>query len=157
MINPFSIKKKGLRLRVAALIQNGKSEILLIQQSKKKSPKPAYWLLPGGGVEFGETAEEALVRELNEELGLEAISMDFIALNESIDPQGMRHLVQLIFLVKVKDGIPILDSREKAITGFGYFTPKEILSMDLRPDTKDFFKKKKFVSADYIKSKWVEE
>lgn len=156
MINPFLIRKKGLRLRVAALVRNSKGEVLLIQQSKG-SQKPAYWLLPGGGVEFGETAEEALIRELNEELGMSAIKLEFIALNESIDPKGIRHLVQLIFLVKVKDSIPVLNSREKAITGFGYFSPKEIMGMDLRPDTKDFLKKKKFLPADYIKSKWVEE
>jgi mutator protein MutT len=156
MKSPFFFKKKGLRVRVASLILNTKGEVLLIQQSKGTN-KPGYWLLPGGGVEFGETAEEAMKRELLEELGLETLTMDFLALNESIDPKGERHLIQLIFLVKVKDSIPVLDAREKAITGFGYFTAKEIFGMDVRPDCKEFLKKKKFVPASYIKSKWVEE
>lgn len=156
MRNPFSSRKKGLRLRVAALIRNAKGEILLIQQSKG-SNKPAYWLLPGGGVEFGETAEEALHRELREELGLESLSLDFVALNESIDPKGIRHLVQLIFIVKVREAIPVLNPREKAITGFGYFSPNDIMGMDLRPDTKEFLKKKKYLPSAYIQSKWVEE
>lgn len=156
MMNPFFFKKKGLRVRVASLIRNTKGEILLIQQSKGTN-RPAYWLLPGGGVEFGESAEEALKRELKEELGLDSVNMDFIALNESIDPKGLRHLIQLIFLVKVRDSIPVLDAREKAITGFGYFSPKEIMGMDVRPDCKEFLRKKKFIPVSYIKSRWVEE
>lgn len=154
-MTPFFFKKKGLRVRVAALVRNSKGETLLIQQRKGKGP--GYWLLPGGGVEFGENAEEALRRELLEELGLESQSMQFISFNESIDPKGERHLIQLVFLTKVKDSIPVLDSKEKSITGFGYFTAREIQGMDLRPDTKDFLKKKKFIPASYIKSKWVEE
>jgi len=154
VIRRFTFQKKGLRLRVAALIVNAQGEILLIQQKKKKSS--GYWLLPGGGIEFGETAETALIRELKEELGLDVVSMNFIALNESIDPGGQRHLVQLIFLVKVKDGIPVLDAREKAITGFGYFSFKDIQMMDLRPDIKDFLKKKKFKPSSYITSLWVD-
>lgn len=153
----FVFPKKSLRLRVAAIIHNSLGEILLIQQKKKKSKKPGYWLLPGGGVEFGETAELALIRELKEELGLDVLSMDFVALNESIDPKGLRHLVQLVFLVKVKDGIPTLNPREKAISGFGYFSPKEIQGMDLRPDIKEFLKKKKYHKSSYIQSSWVEE
>ncbi|KAA1264187.1 hypothetical protein C5473_21110 [Leptospira interrogans serovar Weerasinghe] len=42
----FFFKKKGLRVRVAALIENSQNEVLLIQQKKKDS---YYWLLPGGG------------------------------------------------------------------------------------------------------------
>lgn len=57
----FFFKKKGLRVRVAALIENSQNEILLIQQKKKDS---YYWLLPGGGIEFGESAEDALKESL---------------------------------------------------------------------------------------------
>ncbi len=70
----FFFKKKGLRVRVAALIENSQNEILLIQQKKKDS---YYWLLPGGGIEFGESAEDALKRELKEELSLEMKSASF--------------------------------------------------------------------------------
>lgn len=76
----FFFKKKGLRVRVAALIENSQNEILLIQQKKKDS---YYWLLPGGGIEFGESAEDALKRELKEELSLEMKSASFLLLNES--------------------------------------------------------------------------
>ena len=43
--------------------------MLLCRQEK---PGKEYWLLPGGGVDGGETIIEALRRELREELGVEA-------------------------------------------------------------------------------------
>ena len=54
---------------VAAVFQNAKQEILLIQRPKDK-PMPGLWEFPGGKIEQGEKPEEALVRELREEIGL---------------------------------------------------------------------------------------
>ncbi|TGK31719.1 NUDIX hydrolase [Leptospira gomenensis] len=150
----FFFKKKGMRVRVAALIFNSRNEILLIQQKKKDS---YYWLLPGGGIEFGESAEEALRRELAEELSLDMKSATFLLLNESIEPGGKRHLIQLVFSVNVKKEIPELNLNEKAITGFGYFSPAAVREMDLRPDIKSFLSEGKFHSAPFIKSVWVSE
>lgn len=52
----------------AAIIENKKGEILLVK--RKFSPKKGFWDLPGGFVEFGETIEQSLKREIKEELGL---------------------------------------------------------------------------------------
>jgi 8-oxo-dGTP diphosphatase len=150
----FFLKKKGLRVRVAALIRDPKGKVLLIQQKKKQN---GYWLLPGGGIEFGESAEAALKRELREELDLEVIKSNYLLLNESIDPNKRRHLIQLVFQVSVKVLMPKLNPKEKAISGFGYFTNNEIQKMDLRPDIKDFFKMKTKATSIYISSKWVAE
>ncbi|TGL62110.1 NUDIX hydrolase [Leptospira ognonensis] len=150
----FFVKKKGLRVRVAALIQDAKGKVLLIQQKKNTS---GYWLLPGGGIEFGESAEEALKRELKEELDLEVTKSSFLLVNESIDPNRKRHLIQLVFLVQVKALLPKLNPKEKAISGFGYFTNVEIQKMDLRPDIKEYFKKKKRNPSIYLSSNWVAE
>ncbi|MGV3666309.1 MAG: NUDIX hydrolase [Leptospira bouyouniensis] len=150
----FLLKSKSMRVRVAALIQDPKGKILLVQQQKKQS---GYWLLPGGGIEFGESGEEALKRELKEELSLEVSHSEFLLLNESIDPNQKRHLIQIVFLTKVKELLPVINAQEKAISGFGYFTPKEILEMDLRPDIKHYFRAKSTNKPRYISSPWVNE
>lgn len=150
----FFLKSKSMRVRVAALIQDSKGKILLVQQQKKKS---GYWLLPGGGIEFGESGEEALKRELKEELSLEVSHTEFLLLNESIDPNKKRHLIQIVFLTKVRELLPVLNAKEKAISGFGYFSAKEILSMDLRPDIKHYFRAKNTNKPRYISSPWVNE
>ncbi len=50
----------------AIIIENKKKEILLVK--RKFSPKKNYWDLPGGFIEYNETAEESIIRETREEL-----------------------------------------------------------------------------------------
>lgn len=61
---------KTLRFVAAALILRG--DEVLICQRKAGSPMGLKWEFPGGKIEAGESAEQALRRELNEELGIEA-------------------------------------------------------------------------------------
>jgi 8-oxo-dGTP diphosphatase len=59
--------------KIAAIIlENNKREILLyLRDNKPGIPFPDYWDLIGGHVEEGETPEEALVREVKEELNID--------------------------------------------------------------------------------------
>jgi 8-oxo-dGTP diphosphatase len=61
----------ALRFVVAALIlRDGQ---ILIAQLRPDQPMALQWEFPGGKIEPGETAEQALIRELHEELGIEAV------------------------------------------------------------------------------------
>lgn len=52
------------RVAVKALIRNGDGTILLVKENSDK------WDLPGGGIDHGESPEDAIRRELHEELGI---------------------------------------------------------------------------------------
>jgi 8-oxo-dGTP pyrophosphatase MutT (NUDIX family) len=56
-----------IRQRVAVIIFDGINILLLYRQKQGRS----YYVIPGGGVELGETLEQAAIRETLEETGLE--------------------------------------------------------------------------------------
>ena len=62
----------------AIILENDKGEILLyLRDNKPDIPFPNYWDLIGGHVEEGETPEEALVREVKEELDINLTDYTF--------------------------------------------------------------------------------
>src|SRR5580692_8898354 len=71
--------QKPVRLVVAALILRGNAgeggaglEVLICQR-KADQPMSLKWEFPGGKIEAGESSEDALARELDEELGIKAV------------------------------------------------------------------------------------
>jgi len=66
---------------VGAIVFNG-SRVLLVKRGSE--PYRNVWSLPGGGVEVGETLEEAVKRELKEECGIEIEIVRLAAVLDSI-------------------------------------------------------------------------
>ena len=58
-------------------------QILTISAQDPDKPEPHY-SVPGGGVEFGETSEQAIRREMKEELGAETADLELRAVTEEI-------------------------------------------------------------------------
>jgi 8-oxo-dGTP diphosphatase len=73
-------------------------EILLI--NRKHMPFQGRWALPGGFVEYGETTEKAVCREVREETGLETeiVSLFGVYSDPSRDPRG--HTVSVIYTLR---------------------------------------------------------
>ena len=146
------------RVRVGALIR-WHDRILLCRQEK---PGREYWLLPGGGVEGGETLETALRRELGEELGL-ADDVTFegpIAVAESIAPTwrpGDRHIVHILFGVDLSHrSLEDVESSDATVRGLRLFSLDELEEVVLHPPMKRFVQRwRPGDPALYLGSLWV--
>ncbi|HEU5140067.1 MAG TPA: NUDIX hydrolase [Bacillales bacterium] len=97
--NLFQIRATGV------LIENG--EILLVKQ---KVSEERSWSLPGGRVEHGETVEEAVIREVREETGLEAevVKLLYVCEKLSVRPP----VLHITFLLRKIGGKLTLPSNE---------------------------------------------
>lgn len=89
-----------LRLRVCGLCRQG--DRLLMVRHRGLGPTGTFWSPPGGGLEFGETAPNALVREVAEETGLVVAVGDLRFVNEFLEPP--LHAIELFFDVKQTGG-----------------------------------------------------
>lgn len=65
-----------------ALIIDGPQVLLVLRANP---PLQGYWGLPGGRVELGETVEQALLREVREETGLEVSIERYLGYRDAID------------------------------------------------------------------------
>ena len=89
-------------VRAAALIVRDDA-LLLVRQDRGGE---SFWLLPGGGVRFGESLHDALVRELREELALDVEPQRPVALVEAISDDMTRypkHVVHIVVLAELAD------------------------------------------------------
>lgn len=89
-----------------ALVQDG-DRFLLVQRARP--PLAGCWGLPGGGVELGETVEEALLREVREETGLTVVIDRFLGYANAIerDDEGQvrYHYVIMYFAALPAGGV----------------------------------------------------
>lgn len=94
------------RLGCGALIVNDKNEVLLLKRSVKSRDEYGYWSQPGGGVDYGETVEDGIKRELMEEVGVEVDLIRLLCYTDQIKVSGPEHWVSISYLAKISSGEP---------------------------------------------------
>ena len=119
--------KPVVQVRVQAAIFGNDNALLLACHEKNGN---RYWVLPGGKVEFGETMEEALKRELREELGMDNSDIrELVFIDEYISPEQERHIVLVAFLTEVPDealaGVTVVAENE-SIVSVAFFSENAI-------------------------------
>lgn len=59
----------------AMIVLNPEGKALILRRGQGAPWRPGQWNLPGGGIDEGETNEQAAIRELKEETGLQAVGV----------------------------------------------------------------------------------
>jgi ADP-ribose pyrophosphatase YjhB (NUDIX family) len=124
---------KRIRVRAAVLLHQ--EETVLLVRHRKGSR--TYWLLPGGGVDFGETAPEAARREVAEETGLDVEVADLVMASETIAPDGSRHVLHLVFMASLRGGTLKVGNEERLAEA--RFVPlAELPDLEFHPPIAEF-------------------
>lgn len=125
--NPEKPQKTSLFVVAAALVdRDGR---LLVQQRPEGLSMAGLWEFPGGKLEPGETPEQALIRELDEEL---AIDVDHTCLAPACfasDMIGDRHLLLLLYVCRKWRGTPVAQHA----SALRWVRPVELHSLDMPP------------------------
>ena len=128
------------RIRVSAILRR-EDRLLLCRHEK---PGKEYWLLPGGGVNSGESLVDALHRELQEEVGIEdELPVEGpVAIVDSIAPQrsfAAKHVVHIIFAGDLGDrSLERVSSRDAAVRGHRLFGVGDLDDIVLHPPIQRF-------------------
>ena len=128
------------RIRVSAILR-WQDRMLLCRHEKGEKQ---YWLLPGGGVNSGESLVDALHRELGEELGIaENLPVEGpVAIVDSIAPIrsfAAKHVVHIIFAGDLTGrSLETVTSRDAAVRGHRLFGVEDLDEVVLHPPIQRF-------------------
>ena len=123
---------------VGALVVNEKGRILIVR-SRKWGDK---YTVPGGHIELGERAEDAIRREVKEETGLDSEPVELLIVQEAIYPKDYHkheHFIFMDYVCRATSTDVKLDGRE--LQEYVWVSPEEALKLDLEEYTRNFVEK----------------
>jgi mutator protein MutT len=105
---------------VGAMVLNDNFEVFLAKRGDNARNERGCWEIPGGRVEFGETLQTAIVREMKEEYNIEIELLEQLPAQNHLLPEEHQHWVPSCFISKIKSGTPQIMEPDKC-TGIGWF------------------------------------
>lgn len=105
---------------VAAVVWRG--DAILLTQRPAGGAHPLLWEFPGGKIEPDETAEAAVVREIQEELGVRATPLDRLAVHRHAYPGGPH--VEITFVRCMLDDVPFVS--HPAVQAWRWVRPADV-------------------------------
>lgn len=131
------------RLIVVPIIKDELGSVLLCRMAADRGVFPGQWALPGGGVEPGERIEEALRREVREELGVQVTDARALffkdLLHEKTFAGGEKRLIYMVFLL-YECRVSSTDLTQNAeFSEYAWVAPAALGGYDLNSVTRETF------------------
>ena len=132
------------RLIVVPVIRSENDSVLLCKMPEDRGVFPGQWGLPGGGVEPGERIEEALKREILEELGVPLLSAKPLFFKDGMHEKTFagegKRLIYMVFLLyecRIDTQCPINLNSE--FCDYAWVSPSSLSTFDLNSATRETF------------------
>ena len=126
-----------IKATVGALIE---SDGKLLLEKRNHDPFTGFWCIPGGHIDYGESVEKALIREVREETGLQVINYSFFDYYTEFYDELNWHAVALIFVVYTTGSLKI---QPEEVQELRWFTRQEFRSLQFafehRQIVEDFY------------------
>jgi 8-oxo-dGTP diphosphatase len=126
----IQIGKDVIGVGMGALIFNQDGKLLLTKRGPQAKNERGKWEIPGGSLEFGETLEQGLKREIREELGIEIQVGEMLQLCDHIIPEEGQHWVSPTYICQIVSGVPTIMEPEKC-DQIGWFWLEETNNLPL--------------------------
>ncbi len=129
--------EKGPVLAVDGVIVEGERVVLIERRDGMGTA------LPGGGVKYGENVEEALMREVREETGLEVEVQDLLGVYSDPERDPRHHIVTVVFVCRPTGGELEADDDAEEVGWFGLEEAREMeLAFDHAKIISDFLRRR---------------
>lgn len=129
---------------VGAIIFNNEGKVLIAQRGQKAKNDVGKWEFPGGSVEFAETLENAIKREIKEELDIEIKVIELLHVVDHFLIEKKQHWVAPSYIAKLISGVAKINEPEKCSNfkwvNFSQIDPST-LSSPSRSNYKKFIEK----------------
>ena len=129
------MKERKPKLVVSVLTKNNGKYLLAREMLESGIDK---WIVPGGKVEFGESLEDAALREIKEETGLNIDNLEFLCFKEALFPKYNYHTV-IFFFSATSNKFDLEDDIEGKVIESKWFTKSQVKKLPLVESAKWLF------------------
>lgn len=142
--NDWNMKPGEFHLTVLGVLQRPDGRYLITRRRLDKEWAPGHWEVPGGGVSAGESSQEAVIREIREETGIDVSGADggYVFTYQRINPEERNNYFVDIYKFIIDCSEADVHVQEREVSEFAFATAQEIAKIAAR---------KEFLHYDSIK------